>query len=131
MIDISMITVEVWEEVRNTLCVFDEVTVSYGNGEYHCTPSNAVLGWYPDDFKVIGKIYKEDIFTPEEIIENFINNFYSYPPQYKGERDYNVLRRLENKHIVDEDGVSYCISPYGKLDKRGNFHIVGDRKEQI
>ncbi|GHU36237.1 hypothetical protein FACS1894105_06250 [Clostridia bacterium] len=51
---------------------------------------------YPDDFKVIGDVSKDDIYTEDEQIVNYIEEFHDYPYNYRGKRDYDMLRYMRD-----------------------------------
>lgn len=75
--------------IRNTLKAYDSVDVYYENGKYHF--GTVVKKTYADDHEVIGTYYAKDIFTEEERILNYVNEFQSYPMNYKGKRDYSIF----------------------------------------
>ncbi len=94
--------VEERARIRNTLKAYDEVVVFYENGKYVygvCLKSH-----YAPDHEYIGTYRAEDIYTEDERIENYINEFHAYPPNYKGKRDYfNVTRRMDEEREYDSD----------------------------
>lgn len=120
--DISNLPYEVKTKVINTLKVYDEVTISYEDGLYNlgtCIKAN-----YSTDHEVIGTIYASDYFTEKERIENYINEFYAYPTNYKGKRDFTLLRQLENsvKYNFENNTVTKLI---GAINNSGDFEICG------
>ena len=83
-------------EIKNTLRAYSEVDVYYENGEYHfglCLKKN-----YSSDHKYIGNFKASDIYTEEERILNYVNEFHEYPIQYKGKRDYAILKDYNAKY---------------------------------
>lgn len=87
--------------IISTLKAYDEIFVTYENGEYHyglCLKSS-----YAPDHKVIGRFKAEDIYTEEERIENYINEFKSYPANYKGKRDYTIIKKMENERTFNKN----------------------------
>ena len=54
---------------------------------------------YASDHKVYGYVNASDIYTADEQICNYIESFHNYPPQYKGARDYKMLRWMAQMRI--------------------------------
>lgn len=46
---------------------------------------------YAADHEVIGTYCAKDIYTEEERILNYVNEFQSFPMGYKGKRDYSIF----------------------------------------
>ena len=82
--------VEVQNKIKDTLKAYDSVFVSYENGEYHF--GICIKRIYAADHKVIGEFYAKDIYSEEERILNYVDTFHAYPIQYKGKRDYTILK---------------------------------------
>lgn len=94
---------EVQEKIKSKLTAYDEVTVTYEYGEYRF--GTVIKATYGDDHEVIGTFYAKDIFTEEERILNYVNNFQSYPTEYKGERDYRIFNTGKREEFTyDENG---------------------------
>ena len=89
--DFDALPLSVREKAKRTLRGFSEARIVYHDGEYHVYTSSMLLGKYPDDFKVVGDVHKDDIYTPDEQIINYIECFHDYPLQYKGKYDYSML----------------------------------------
>jgi hypothetical protein len=66
---------ELVEQVKKTLRAYDETYITYENGEYKEMPMFGVYGTYAKDYKFIGAVRQEDIFTLEERIENYESVF--------------------------------------------------------
>lgn len=77
------------EKIKNTLKAYNEVTVFYEYGEYHF--GLCLKNVYGADHEYIGTYYAKDIFADEERILNYVNEFQSYPIEYKGKRDYSIF----------------------------------------
>lgn len=88
---LNTLPIEVQEKIKNTLKAYDEVHVIYEYGEYHVSVGIALKAHYAPDHKVIGTFKANEIFTQDERIENYINEFQAYPITYKGKRDYKTL----------------------------------------
>jgi hypothetical protein len=114
---------EVRIKVANTLKAFDEVTIVYEDGEYYF--GNLIKAEYSKDHKVIGTIYAKDYYTENERIANYINEFNSYPTNYKGNQDYSILRQLEASKKFDFDNKTMT-KLEGVINDNGDFEIVGE-----
>lgn len=88
----------VQEEVKDTLKAYDTVDVYYENGSYHF--GLVLKKDYAVDHEYIGCYRANDIYTEEERILNYVNEFHEYPRQYKGERDYSILRDYNAKYKI-------------------------------
>lgn len=62
----------------------------YENGEYNFGLS--IKNKYAADHEYIGCYKASDIYTEEERIVNYANEFHAYPIQYKGKRDYSIIK---------------------------------------
>lgn len=83
-------------EIKDTLKAYNEIDVFYENGEYHfglCLKAS-----YAKDHEYIGCFKASDIYTEEERILNYVNEFHEYPIQYKGNRDYAILKDYNAKY---------------------------------
>ena len=97
MQDFYALPLSVQEEAKDTLRVYSEAYIRFYEGRYHVSTGIMICSHYPADFKVIGDVSKDDIYTPDEQTVNYIENFYDYPPGYKGSRDYNMLDYLREQ----------------------------------
>lgn len=118
---LEQLPVEWQERVKETLKAFDRVNVVYENGEYSASTGVMLKHSYAPDHKVLGWVYADEVFTEDERIENYINTFFSYPMGYKGNRDYSLMRKMQDEKVVEEDAV---IQWYGKLNENGDFELV-------
>ena len=93
---------DIQSEIKEYLRAYDEVHVTYENGRYHF--GMYLKKQYGADFEAIGTFKPKDIFTDEERIVNYVNCFRSYPIEYKGKRDYTILKNYEAQYrMVDGD----------------------------
>lgn len=98
---------EVQEKAKNILKAYDEVHITFENGNYNVGAGISLRNEYPNDFRVIGDYKANEIFTEEERIINYVESFHDYPRNYKGKRDYSWLRTLtswDDKVKFDEFG---------------------------
>lgn len=101
---------EIQDKVKNTLKAYDEAHVTYENGAYKVSVGVALTATYAPDFKVIGTISANEIYTQDERIENYINVFQDYPIEYKGKRDYKTLNDGKRHTWKLIDGVLVAIA---------------------
>lgn len=106
MTNLNTLPSEVQEKVKNTLKAYNEVSVIFEDGRYNVTTGTLIKASYSNDHKVIGRYKADEVFTEEEMIINYIEEFKSYPSQYKGKRDYRFINSLErgDKVKFDENG---------------------------
>lgn len=83
---------EIQDKTKETLRAYSEVHVDFYDGEYHVSTGIMLRGQYPKDFKSIGYVYADDVYTLEERTQNYIECFHDYPIWYKGKRDYKALK---------------------------------------
>ena len=112
---------DVQDKIISILHVYDKAYVDYENGSYKVSPNVCLTATYAEDFKVIGTYTAEELFTEEERIENYINTFNDYPANYKGKRDYQMLRKMKERQF-NEDRTEYT-EWQGKLIN-GNFELT-------
>lgn len=110
------------EEIKRVCKVYDKAYVTYENGEYKTSSMIGITNGYAPDHKFIGVYNVEEVFTEDERTENYINVFYAYPIWYKGERDYQMLKKLQKDKEFDfeNDTVTHWV---GKLIN-GNFELT-------
>ena len=91
---------EVQEHVKSILRAYSEETVCFENGKY--TFDLTIKAKYAPDYEYIGTYYAKDVYTEEERVVNYCEEFHSYPPEYKGKRDYNLIKDYNSKYkMVD------------------------------
>lgn len=76
-------------EIKDYLRAYNKVTVWYENGRY--TFGTCLKKTYAADHEFIGEYRADEIYTDDERILNYVNEFQSYPIQYKGKRDYSIF----------------------------------------
>lgn len=104
MRELNTLPSEVVEEVKDTLKAFDRCYVNFYSGEYHVSVGIALKATYEPDEKVIGTYYAKEVFTPEERMLNYINEFQDYPIEYKGKRNYKDFHTGKRETFKWEDG---------------------------
>ena len=80
---------KIQNKIKNTLKAYEKVDVYFEFGEYHF--GLVLKKQYAEDHEVIGTYYAKDIYTKDERILNYVNEFQSYPIEYKGKRDYRIF----------------------------------------
>ena len=86
---------DVQDKARGHLRAFNECLIVFEHGRFSVGGGACLAASYAPDHKVHGIVYADDIYTPEERICNYIEEFHDYPPQYKGARDYKMLKWME------------------------------------
>ena len=94
--------VDVQETIKGYLKAFNKVDVYYENGEYHF--GLVIKSHYAPDHQFIGEYFAEDIYSPEERILNYVNEFHAFPIDYKGVRDYSILKDYDARYTYDNEG---------------------------
>lgn len=85
----------VQEDIKRALKAYDRVYVIYENGDYHVSVAIGLKAQYAPDHKVIGEYKADEIYTEDEKMINYIETFHEYPHNYKGKRDYRMLKEIE------------------------------------
>lgn len=111
------------EDVKNTLKAYDKCYVNFQNGEYKVTIAIGILSEYPKDFKAIGTVHSHDIHSREERIENYINEFMSYPFDYSGKKDWDLIRKMGTDKQFDFPN-NKMYRWIGKLNEQGDFVLT-------
>ena len=93
--NINNLPQSVQDDIRSWLCTFSEVTVyQKANGEYNVRACTVLSNGQSD--KYIGEYTAKEVFTVEEQIVNYVNEFRDYPfsreYKYTGKRDYLALQ---------------------------------------
>ena len=57
-------------KIKDTLQVYDKCHIEFTNGKYHVGTGFGIFSSYPEDFRVVGTAYAEDIYTPAERAEH-------------------------------------------------------------
>lgn len=101
MIKFENLPESVQQHIKNTLKAYDEETVFFENGQYEY--GVCLKAHYAPDHKYIGTYRAEDIYTEDERIVNYANEFQDYPHNYKGKRDYSIFHtgKRETFKLVD------------------------------
>jgi len=78
-------------EVKSILSAYNDCSIEKTkSGEYKVIICVAIhCGEYNEQ---LGSINKNDIFTADEQIINYVKSFRDYPIQYKGKKDYILLQ---------------------------------------
>ena len=76
-------------EIKSTLGAFASVQVSRNNKTGKISATNAIVLHNGEYDEYLGEVLAKEIFTSEEQILNYVQNFRDYPwPAYKGRKDY-------------------------------------------
>lgn len=108
---------DVQEKAINTLKAFDEVNVIFEYGEYHVSTCICLKKEYAPDHKYIGRYFAKDIFTPDDRIVNYIEQFHSYPIEYKGTKDWAMLREMDGLRKQRKQAIMKLVDGNAVIDK--------------
>ena len=98
---LNNLPMEIIEKIKGILKAYDKCNVVYEDGKYEVRTGVCLQANYSQDFRVIGEIKASDIYTPKEMILNYIEEFKSFPYNYKVEKNsYSTLRKYENGEIT-------------------------------
>lgn len=111
------------EEIEMVLKAYDECHVIYQNGKHEVMTDWCLKDEYPMDYKYIGELKAKDIFSKEELIENYINTFCSYPVKYNNKKDYAMLRKMETEKTFDFEN-NTMTKWVGKINNQGIFELT-------
>lgn len=88
MRDLNTLPIETIKKVKEMLKAYDEVNVYFEDGTYHVSIGHCLRATYGQDFKNIETYKAKDVYTEQERILNYVNEFQEYPINYKGKRNY-------------------------------------------
>jgi hypothetical protein len=91
MRNLNTLPIETIKKIKEVLKAYDEVNVYFEDGQYHVSTGRCLRATYGQDFKNIGTYKAKDVYTEQERILNYINEFQEYPINYKGERNYKYF----------------------------------------
>jgi hypothetical protein len=104
MRDLNTLPIETIKKVKEVLKAYDEVNVYFEDGQYHVSPGRCLRATYEQDFKNIGTYKAKDVYTEQERILNYVNEFQEYPINYKGKRNYKDFHTGKRETFKWEDG---------------------------
>lgn len=114
---------DIIEGVKSTLKAYDKCNVIYQNGKYNVRVGYSLTKEYAEDFKFIGEFVKEEVFSENEIIENYINEFNCYPANYKGAKSYTLVNKMREEKEFDWDN-NTVTRWVGKINELGDFVLT-------
>ncbi len=103
------------KKIKDTLRAYDDVSVYFENGEYRF--GTMLKESYAPDHRYVGTYYAKELFTEQERMLNYVNEFQCYPIEYKGKRNYADFHTGKNEVFT--------------MDDDGNIVIKGSEKEAI
>lgn len=105
MRDLNTLPIETIKKIKDVLKAYDEVNVYFENGQYHVSTGHCLRATYGTDFKNIGTYKSKDVYTKQERILNYVNEFQDYPINYKGKRNYKDFHTGKRETFkLDNDG---------------------------
>jgi hypothetical protein len=118
MMNINTLPLKVQQGIKDTLKAFDVAYITFSGGEYRVSTGTCLLGEYPADYRVVGDVSKDDVYTKNEQAANYVECFHDYPAEYKGKRDYKMLQFMKNRRKngveskVEFDGIDFVVDGY-------------------
>lgn len=94
---------EIQDYVMNTLRAYDRVDVWFEDGRY--TYGTVIKSKYSNDHEFIGTYHADDVYSPDERIVNYCEEFHCYPIEYKGNRDYNLIKDYKAKYKMIDGNI--------------------------
>lgn len=85
---------EVQEKIISTLKCYDECHVERWGTEFHVCTGWCLKATYGDE-EVLDTFKKEDLFTEDEMIINYMESFHEYHPSYKGKTNYKMINEVD------------------------------------
>lgn len=126
MTELKYLPKAIQKQVKNTLRAYNNCLVVFENDRYSVGGGVMIKAHYADDHEVIGNYRANEVFTETERTENYINQFHDYPMNYKGDRDYRLIKDLD---LIR----NFCCKCgeneerfYGHINKQGNFELPQD-----
>jgi hypothetical protein len=118
----DLLPVNVANEAKRLLKSFPRVYIEFEKGEYRVSTGFTTKKKYSKDHKFIGSLIPEDVFNSTELMENYINEFYEYPANYLGERDYAKLEEAKPKY---DRKTGVMTRGVWKMTNEGNLRLFG------
>lgn len=126
MTELKYLPKAIQRQVKLILRAYTDCSVVFENERYSVGGGVMIKAHYADDYEVIGNYRADEIYTETERIENYINQFHDYPTNYKGNRDYQLIKDLD---LIR----SFCCKCgeneerfYGRINEQGNFELSQD-----
>lgn len=110
MRELNTLPQEVQEKVKNVLKAYDEVHVTFEDGDFYTSTGVALKAAYAKDFEVIGTYRADEVYTKEERMLNYINVFQDYPIEYKGKRNYKDFHTGKRETFKFDDNGNLVIA---------------------
>lgn len=86
---------EVQNKIKSTLRAYDKVNVVFENGCYNVSTGIVITATYAPDHEFIGEYKAKEIFTEEQQIINYMESFLSFPINYKGQRNWEIITKMK------------------------------------
>ena len=126
MTELKYLPKAIQKQVKSTLRVYADCSVVFENGRYSVGGGVTLKAYYADDHEVIGNYRADEVYTETERTENYINQFHDYPMNYKGNRDYQLIKDLDLIRTFccrcGENEERF----YGHINEQGNFELPQD-----
>ena len=123
MTNITSLPIDTQNEIRNTLKAFDRCDVWFEYGKYHVMCGACLRAKYAPDHRFVATFTKDEIYTETEQIENYINEFCSYPHNYKGKKDWQMIHKMSDDREINYE-TGKCKIWQGRLNENGDFELT-------
>ena len=108
---------EVQEKIKDTLEAYDNVYLTFEHGIYWVKTGIMVKSEYSKDHQFIGVFNVNTVFSENDKIVNYVNNFHSYPTNYNGVKDWELMSKLR-ENGYGENALKV------RMDENGNIVLV-------
>lgn len=123
MTQLNSLPANIQREVRNTLKAFDRCDVWFEYGKYYTQCGSCLRAHYAPDHRFVATFTKDDVYTETEQIENYINEFCCYPPNYKGKKDWQMIHKMSDEREINYETMK-CKIWQGRLNENGDFELT-------
>ena len=117
---------EIQNEIRKTLRAFDSVDVWFEYGRY--TFGSCLKASYGADHRFVGTYTAEEVYTENERIANYINEFLSYPSYYKGAKCWDDIQLMKKDRSFKDGILTHWV---GAINEAGNFELTAKISERV
>lgn len=89
---------EAMQEVKETLKCYKECYLMLNEDNSYSVKVSITLGL--NNEQLIGIFKAKDVFTPDELVINYVKEFRSYPISYNGIKDYQQVKKVNDNTVI-------------------------------
>ena len=123
MTTLNSLPINVQESVKNTLKAYDKCDVWFEYGDYKVMCGACLRSKYAPDHRFVATFTKDQVYSEKEQIENYINEFSCYPPNYKGKKDWQMLHKMSDEREINFE-TGKCRIWQGRINENGDFELT-------